>query len=128
MTDRIYTYGTAFAVHKILCAVLARIFHESLAATTDVADIAEIVFGESRGRQAMTVTFTDDTIVEPVRTDSVDVINCDEAVLGGLYDFADERLIKAGWNWNLINNDESLGVHNFFGNGLFHSFGTAVAD
>ncbi len=26
--------------------------------------------------------------------------------------FADARLIKAGWNWSLANNDGSKGVHN----------------
>jgi hypothetical protein len=85
------------------------------ATITDVADIAEIEFGESRGRQAITVTFTDDTTdpVGPVGLNSVDVINGDGDVVGELYDFADEKLPKAGWNWNLINNDGTLGVHNF---------------
>ena len=84
------------------------------ATITDVADIEEIEFGETRGRQAITVTFTDDTTVGPVGLNSVDVINGDGDVLGELYDFADEKLPKAGWNWNLINNDGTLGVHNFF--------------
>ena len=43
-----------------------------------------------------------------------DVIVLDESAeaLGELYDFADDQLIKAGWNWNLVNNDGSRGVHN----------------
>jgi len=35
------------------------------------------------------------------------------AVLGQLYDFADENLGKAGWNYWLIETDKSLGVHNY---------------
>jgi len=84
------------------------------ATITDAADIAEIVFGESRGRQAITVTFTDTTTVGPVGMNNVDVVDSGGAVLGILYDFTDEGLPKAGWNWNLINNDTSRGVHNYF--------------
>jgi hypothetical protein len=80
----------------------------------DTADITEIVFGDSRGRQAITVTFTDSTTVGPVGLNSVDVVDGSSAVLGSLYDFADESLPKAGWNYFLINNDGSRGVHNFF--------------
>jgi len=80
----------------------------------DTADITEIVFGDSRGRQAITVTFTDSTTVGPVGLNSVDVVDGSGAVLGSLYDFADESLPKAGWNYFLINNDGSRGVHNFF--------------
>ena len=29
-----------------------------------------------------------------------------------LCDSADNRRVKAGWNWNLTNNDSSRGVHN----------------
>ena len=32
--------------------------------------------------------------------------------VGELYDFADDRLPQSGWNWNLVNNDQSVGVHN----------------
>jgi hypothetical protein len=73
---------------------------------TNVASVAEIQFGESRGRQAITVTFTDDTVVGPVGLNSISA--------GGvaIYQVADPNLLKAGWNWNLVNNDHSLGVHN----------------
>jgi hypothetical protein len=84
------------------------------ATITDAADIAQIEFTESsRGRQAIAVTFTDTTTVGPVRLNSVDVLDPSGAVLGGLYDFADERLPKAGWNYHLVVTDKSLGVHNF---------------
>ena len=79
----------------------------------DAADIAEIVFGETRGRQAITVTFTDATTVGPVGVNSVDVVDSMGDVLGSLYDFTDDNLPKAGWNYSLINTDKSLGVHNF---------------
>ena len=82
------------------------------ATITDAADIEDLEFGESRGRQAITVTLTDATTLGPFRMN--DVIVRDEAGedLGQLYDFADDALIKAGWNWNLVNNDGSKGVHN----------------
>jgi hypothetical protein len=88
----------------------------------DAADIAEIIFGEARGRQAITVIFVgDDTEFGPYRMSEVDVLDAADTVLGELYDFADERLPKAGWNWNLVNNDGSLGVHN-------PTFATAALD
>jgi len=77
---------------------------------TDATDITEIVFGESRGQQAITVTLSDSTTVGPIAMNSVLVLE-GGAEAGVLYDFADERLIKAGWNWNLANNDGSRGVH-----------------
>jgi hypothetical protein len=40
------------------------------------------------------------------------------AKIGTLADFADDALLKSGWNWALIHNDGSRGVHNpFFANG-----------
>jgi hypothetical protein len=83
-------------------------------AIADADEIVEIVFGEGRGRQAITVTFTDTTTVGPVAMNSVRVKDSGGVVLGDLYKFADESLPKAGWNWNLINGDKSLGVHNYF--------------
>jgi len=84
------------------------------ATISDVADVAEIELDESRGRQAITVTLTDATTVGPVALNSVDVVDGSGAVLGELYDFANESLPKAGWNYFLISTDKSLGVHNFF--------------
>lgn len=40
--------------------------------------------------------------------------DAEPASLGDLYDFADPTLIKVGWNWGLVNNDGSLGIHNPF--------------
>jgi hypothetical protein len=83
------------------------------ATITDAADIAQIDFSETHGRQAITVTFADTTSVGPVRVSDVDVVNGDGVVLGQLYDFADDNLPKAGWNYLLVHTDKSLGVHNF---------------
>jgi hypothetical protein len=79
---------------------------------TDPAQIQEIEFGETRGRQALGFTFTDGTVIDLTRVTDIDVIDGSGAVIGELYDFADERLIKSGWNWNLVNNDGSRGIHN----------------
>jgi hypothetical protein len=81
------------------------------ATVADVAEIAGIDFGEYRGSQAITVTLSDDSVLGPYRMNDVSVIEGLE-VIGSLYDFADARLVKAGWNWNLGNNDGSQGAHN----------------
>jgi len=81
------------------------------ATITDASDIAEIEFGESRGRQAMAITFTDGSDVGLTAMTSIDVVPpMGETV--DLYRVANPFLIKAGWNWNLIHNDGSRGVHN----------------
>jgi len=79
---------------------------------TDAATIASIVFGESHGRQAITVTLTNSTVIGPVALSDVNVEDGGGAVLDEFYNRADDRLPRAGWNWNLINNDGSAGVHN----------------
>jgi hypothetical protein len=81
------------------------------ATITDTNNVREIVFGEYHGRQAITVTLGG-TDFGPFRMNDVNVLGPGSTVLGELYDFADERLIKAGWNWNLVNNDGSKGIHN----------------
>jgi hypothetical protein len=70
------------------------------------------VFGEARGRQAITVALTDGSIIGPVRMSGIDVVDPRGKIIGELYDFADDRVIKAGWNFLLVNNDSSTGVHN----------------
>jgi hypothetical protein len=82
------------------------------AVVEDPAEILGIAFGETRGRQAITVTLEGGATVGPLRVSDVDVVDPMANVLGMLYDFADARLIKSGWNWNLIHNDSSRGVHN----------------
>ena len=79
---------------------------------TNVGDIELIALEESHGRQAITVTLTGQDPVGPVAMNSVEVVDNLGAVRGELYDFADDNLPKAGWNYWLINTDKSLGVHN----------------
>ncbi len=83
---------------------------EAVIASTD--EIAFLDFGEYHGRQAVTVNFADGTVVGPVAVNSVNVLDGDGAELGELYDFASDEMIKAGWNYNLGQNDRSMGVHN----------------
>ncbi len=78
----------------------------------DVAEIVELAFSETRGRQAITVTLEDESIIGPVRMSDIDVVNPRGKVIGELYDFADDRVIKAGWNYLLVHNDSSRGIHN----------------
>ncbi len=85
---------------------------DGLYEVTDVADIADIEFGESRGQQAITVTLHDETVFGPIAMGNVEVLDNLGDPIGDFYDNADPGLIKAGWNWNLINNDGSRGVHN----------------
>jgi hypothetical protein len=81
------------------------------ATITSTATVEAIALGESHGQQAITVSLTDGSAVGPIAVGDVRVLDGGGDV-GGLYDFADERLIKSGWNWNLVNNDASRGVHN----------------
>jgi hypothetical protein len=79
---------------------------------TDVSEVEELIFGEARGRQAMTVVIGGVTY-GPYRMNDIAVIDPSiPEVLGEFYDFADPALIKAGWNYNLVHNDGSMGVHN----------------
>mgnify|MGYP003572230004 CR=1 FL=1 len=83
---------------------------------TDAAEITAIEFGEYRGRQSITVTFTDLSVLGPYRLPDVDVLQPDDPnppiLLGALYEFASDELLKAGWNHGLVHNDGSGGVHN----------------
>jgi hypothetical protein len=81
------------------------------ATITDAGQIADIEFGETRGRQAMAIEFTDSSSVGMTRMTDIDVVPPMGAAFP-LYNAANPFLIKAGWNWNLLHNDGSLGVHN----------------
>ncbi len=82
------------------------------ATLTDVGTIAALDFGETRGRQALTFTFRDGSTVGPLRMTDIDVVQPTPLPVVELYDLADDQLIKAGWNWNLVHNDGSRGAHN----------------
>lgn len=79
------------------------------ATIVDAGDIDEIVFGSFRGRQSMVVTLGG-TAYGPLRVGDIDVLTGEGAVK--LRDAAPDELLKAGWNWNLVNNDGTYGVHN----------------
>ncbi|UCC32448.1 MAG: hypothetical protein JSU86_09235, partial [Phycisphaerales bacterium] len=83
-----------------------------VATITSAADIEELIFGETHGRQGLTVIFTAGTTVGPLRLTDMSVIDGTGATIGTINEFAADDLIKAGWNWNLANNDGSKGVHN----------------
>ncbi len=86
---------------------------------TDAADIDEIQLTESRGRQALAVTVSG----TPVGARGLHQINVQEwngaawVTIAPIRDFAHEDLLKSGWNFFLVHNDGSTGVHNpFFAN------------
>jgi len=78
----------------------------------DASTIADVEFGESHGRQAFSFTFTDMSTVGPIAVSSIDVIPAGAADSYTLVEAANPNLLKAGWNYNLIHSDGSLGVHN----------------
>lgn len=79
---------------------------------TDIDDISSIEFTESHGRQGIIVTFADKSVTEALSLGDVLVLDGGNNELGELYDFADNRLVKAGWNYILVHSDGSEGVHN----------------
>jgi hypothetical protein len=86
---------------------------------SDASEIAEIQFTEARGRQALEVTFNDNSVFGPYRLTDIDVRGAGNNVIGALGDYAPDDLMKAGWNWALVENDGSHGVHNpFFASGI----------
>jgi hypothetical protein len=86
----------------------------------DPGEVLELEFTEASGQQAIIVTFLNGMTKGPYGMNNVRVYN-GGMLLGRLYDFAEPALIKAGWNWGLIHNDGSLGVHN-------PGFATSVLD
>lgn len=78
----------------------------------DLAGIARVVLGESRGRQALTVVLVDDTEIGPLAVSSIDVVRPTPMPAVALSDVVEPELLKAGWNWALVTNDGSMGVHN----------------
>ncbi len=76
---------------------------------SSAAQVLSVEFGETHGRQALTVTTPSGTY-GPVRMSSIDVTT--GSGTAGLSDQANPLLIKAGWNYLLIEGDGSEGVHN----------------
>jgi hypothetical protein len=82
------------------------------ATITSVSQILAIELGEARGRQALGFRLTGGRVIDPLRIDDVRVIQPAPLPAAGIYDFADEGLIKAGWNYHLVHADGSRGIHN----------------
>jgi len=93
---------------------------DSVVTITDAATIDTLQFADVHGRQGVQIVLTDGTDLGGVRLPDVRVIDATDTDLGELYDFASEALAKSGWNWILVSNDGSHGVHNpsFVGNVL----------
>jgi hypothetical protein len=86
---------------------------------SDVAEISEIEFDEAEGRLAVALTFTDQTTTGLVTLNNFEVRKAaDPATCTQdlprceLFDFADDRLPKSGWNYSLVHEDKSNGIHN----------------
>jgi hypothetical protein len=82
------------------------------ATLTGPGDLTNLIFGESSGRQAITVELTGGGTVGPIAVNSVRVLN-GTTDLGDLYQFVSPSIPKAGWNFLLVTDDQSLGVHNY---------------
>ena len=86
------------------------------ATISDSSTISALEFTERRGRQGLIVTFTDTSVLGPYRMTDIDVIGGTGGILA---DYAPDDLMKAGWNWTLVHNDGSRGVHNpFYASGI----------
>jgi hypothetical protein len=77
---------------------------------TDMSQIEDIEFFETRGRQALTFYLGGEP-VGPHRIPDIDVIPGSGDPFS-LDTVADRRLLKSGWNWLLLHADGSHGVHN----------------
>jgi hypothetical protein len=80
-------------------------------AVTSAADIAQIEFIESHGRQGVTVHLTNGSEIADVSLAAVKVVRPAGAAVE-LYSVADPALGKAGWNYFMAHSDKSKGVHN----------------
>jgi hypothetical protein len=81
------------------------------ATITDAGDIAEIQLAEARGRQALTITFTDDTVAGPTAVNSINVVPPAGAPYE-IYTAINPLVIKGFWNLLMLEADGSTGVHN----------------
>jgi hypothetical protein len=70
-----------------------------------------VALSESRGRQALVVTI--DGVADPVgpvRLTTIDVIGPSGPAT--LFDFVADVVLQSSWNWLLVHNDRSKGLHN----------------
>ncbi len=80
-------------------------------AIRSAADIKDIEFIESHGRQGVTVDLINGTKIADISLASVYVVRPAGAKVE-LYSVADPALGKAGWNYFMVHSDKSKGVHN----------------
>lgn len=79
---------------------------------TDVSQITSLEFTEGSGQQAILISLNGAAPVGPVSLSNVRVKDGLGATLGLLYERSDPALPKAGWNYLLIEDDGSKGIHN----------------
>jgi hypothetical protein len=102
------------AISNVMAAQIAKGFTIDLggqATISDASQIAGISFGDSHGSQAITVTLAGGTQVGPVTMTSVKVVP-PYGTAQAIYSVADQAIPKAAWNYMMIENDSSYGVHN----------------
>ena len=75
------------------------------------ADVKEIEFIESHGRQGVNIVLADGTRIPDLSLQSVKVVRGTGSSVE-LYSVADPALGKAGWNYFMAHSDKSKGVHN----------------
>ncbi len=96
------------------------------ATIADPSDIVSVDFVDYHGGQGMSVSLSDGMVVGPLGMTSVKVTQPSGGSFG-LYDVADSRLPKAGWNYLLLEADGSKGVHNpAFANAILDASETAI--
>jgi hypothetical protein len=81
------------------------------ATITSAADIVDLIYSETRGRQALGFTLSDNVEYGPYRVGDIDVVPT-EGDPYAIWTVAPGDLLKAGWNFLLFEADGSLGVHN----------------
>lgn len=77
---------------------------------TNTNQISSIDFTETHGQQAFTFHMADGTTIELVAVEDILVMQ-GGVEQGHFYEFADDRIAKAGWNFILAHADGSKGVH-----------------
>ncbi len=77
----------------------------------NASDITGVEFISSHGRQGVNVTLTGGTKVSDLSLATVKVVRPGGSSVE-LYSVADPAIPKAGWNYFMVTNDRSKGVHN----------------
>jgi hypothetical protein len=75
------------------------------------SEVVEVMFSETRGRQALAFTLSDSMEYGPYRMGDIDVIPTTGDPYA-IHTVAPDNLLKSGWNFLLFESDGSLGVHN----------------